>query len=77
MAPTLIVLGLLALGVAIVAWATRRRPGQSRIVRHEQDIVWNDPMTPKPGPTTGTTETPDAAAHPFPVGEDKAKEPHP
>lgn len=50
MAPTLIVLGLLVLGVAIVAWATRRRPGQPRVVRHEQDVVWNDPVSSTVGP---------------------------
>ena len=54
MAPTLIVLGLLVLGVAIVAWATRRKPGQPRVVRHEQDIVWNDPASSTVGPLDKT-----------------------
>lgn len=53
MAPTLIVLGLLLLGVAIVVWATRRKPGLPRVVRHEQDVVWNDPV----GVQTGSAAT--------------------
>ena len=55
MVPTLIVLGLLALGVVIVVLATRRHwlesPGQST----ETDTAWNDEFTP-PEP---------AAADPF------------
>ena len=45
MIPTLIVLGLLALGVAIVAWATRR-PSTREDVIVEQDTGWNDPIAP-------------------------------
>ena len=45
MIPTLIVLGLLALGVAIVAWATRR-PSTRQDVIVEQHTGWNDPITP-------------------------------
>lgn len=45
MIPTLIVLGLLALGVAIVAFATRR-PATRQDVLVDQDTAWNDPITP-------------------------------
>jgi len=45
MVPTLIVLGLLALGVAIVAFATRR-PSTRQNVIVDQDTAWNDPITP-------------------------------
>lgn len=45
MVPTLIVLGLLALGVAIVAFATRR-PATRQDVVVDQDTAWNDPITP-------------------------------
>ncbi len=52
MTPTLIVLALLALGVAIVAFATRRPPGHTPRPQTDQDTAWNDPITP-------------ADAHPF------------
>ena len=45
MIPTLIVLGLLALGVGIVAFATRR-PATRQDVLVDQDTAWNDPITP-------------------------------
>ena len=45
MIPTLIVLGLLALGVGIVAFATRR-PATRQDVLVDQDTAWNDPVTP-------------------------------
>lgn len=45
MIPTLIVLGLLALGVGIVAFATRR-PSTRQDVLVDQDTAWNDPITP-------------------------------
>ena len=45
MIPTLIVLGLLALGVGIVAFATRR-PATRQDVVVDQDTAWNDPITP-------------------------------
>jgi hypothetical protein len=45
MIPTLIVLGLLALGVGIVAFATRR-PATRQDVIVDQDTAWNDPITP-------------------------------
>lgn len=45
MTPTLIVLGLLAIGVAIVAFATRHRgPGSPAAV--DPETGWNDPITP-------------------------------
>lgn len=43
MTPTLIVLGLLALGVAIVAIATRRPPLRPDEQRKEQDTAWGEP----------------------------------
>ena len=45
MIPTLIVLTLLALGVGIVAFATRRPATLENIVI-DQDTAWNDPVTP-------------------------------
>ena len=67
MAPTLIVLGLLALGVGIVAWATRKRSGASTAPRHEQDVVWNDPVTPAGSPpqTPESAPAPASADDPF------------
>lgn len=46
MTPFLIVLALLALGVGIVLWATRRKPSRPYEQRLEQDTAWNDPVTP-------------------------------
>ena len=45
MIPILIVLGLLAVGVAIVAFATRRAPG-ARPAPVDPETGWKDPMTP-------------------------------
>ncbi len=45
MIPTLIVLALLALGVGIVAFATRR-PATRQDVLVDNDVAWNDPITP-------------------------------
>ena len=45
MIPTLIVLALLALGVGIVAFATRR-PATQQDVIVDIDVAWNDPITP-------------------------------
>ncbi len=45
MAPTLIVLALIAMGVGIVLWATRRRPTRPVEQRLDQDTAWNDPVT--------------------------------
>lgn len=46
MAPTLIILALLALAVGIVVWATRRKPGSTTVGPAESDTAWNDPVTP-------------------------------
>ncbi|MGZ9099017.1 MAG: hypothetical protein ACXW3O_04875 [Brevundimonas sp.] len=46
MTPTLIVLALVALGVAIVVWATRRKPSSTPVGPAEADTAWNDPLTP-------------------------------
>ena len=49
----LIVLILLALGVGIVAWATRgKKTGTSNAPR-ESDTAWNDPVSPAAPPHTG------------------------
>ncbi|OYX58572.1 MAG: hypothetical protein B7Y86_02480 [Brevundimonas subvibrioides] len=45
MIPTLIVLTLLALGVGIVAFATRR-PATRQDIVIDQDTGWNDPISP-------------------------------
>lgn len=45
MIPTLIVLGLLALGVGIVAFATRR-PSTRQDVIVDSDVAGADPITP-------------------------------
>lgn len=57
MTPILIVLALLALGVGIVAWATRRKPNTSTNAPGESDTAWNDPLTP--GAPAGREQTPD------------------
>ena len=46
MVPTLIVLGLLALGVGIVAFATRRTPTRIDGQRMDNDTAWADPAAP-------------------------------
>jgi hypothetical protein len=51
MIPTLIVLGLLALGVGIVAFATRRPPSRLEAPRADTDTAWNDPIAPARSPT--------------------------
>lgn len=50
MIPTLIVLGLLALGVGIVAFATRRPPSRLEGLRPDKDTAWNDPIAPAGSP---------------------------
>ena len=47
MTPTLIVLAFLALGVGIVAFATRRPKGRSDAPVHEQDTAWGEAPTPE------------------------------
>ncbi len=51
MVPTLIVLALLVLGVAIVAYATRRRPKEGERLPIETDTAWNDEFTPAGKPS--------------------------
>ena len=47
MTPTLIVLALLALGVGIVVWATRRKPAPPPAAGpQDTDTAWNDPVKP-------------------------------
>ncbi len=46
MVPTLIVLGLLALGVGIVAFATRRAPPRIEGLRADNDTAWKEPAAP-------------------------------
>lgn len=60
MTPTLIVLSLLALGVAIVAIATRRPPARPYEQRREQDVAWGEP------PTTGGADANPFANAPLP-----------
>lgn len=48
MVPTLIVLGLLALGVGIVAFATRRTPLRIDSLRAQNDTAWTEPVAPAP-----------------------------
>lgn len=64
--PTLIVLALLALGVAIVVWAVRRRPEQPPAGPREADTAWNDPITPGETPTPRETFTHEGAPTPGP-----------
>ncbi|MGZ9114490.1 MAG: hypothetical protein ACXW3K_07695 [Brevundimonas sp.] len=46
MTPTLIVLALVALGVVIVIWATRKKSHTPRVGPQDGDTAWNDPVTP-------------------------------
>ncbi len=46
MAPTLIALALLALGVGVVVWFVRKKPDVTTAEAGDDDITWNDPMTP-------------------------------
>jgi hypothetical protein len=67
MAPILVVVGLLMLGVAIVAWATRRTTSRSYVKRRVRDTAGNDPMTvatlkPKPTRMTGSMLEPQPEA---------------
>ncbi len=50
----LIVIGLLILGVAVVAWAVRRKPAETRTGPQEGDTAWNDPVS-SADPTVTTT----------------------
>lgn len=46
MTAILIVLALGAVGVGIIVWATRRKPGRTSNAPREADTAWNDPVTP-------------------------------
>jgi hypothetical protein len=50
MTTPLIILALIAIGVAIVVWAARRKPNSPNTGPQEGDTAWNDPVSP--GPTT-------------------------
>ncbi|MDO9586590.1 MAG: hypothetical protein Q8R45_14165 [Brevundimonas sp.] len=63
MAPTLIILALLALAVGIVVWVVRRKPSSTVTGPRETDTAWNDPVTPReslpadpPAPASSTEE---------------------
>ncbi len=61
----LIVLALLALGVGIVVWATRRKSARPPVGPQETDTAWNDPVSSGQTPTpreTFTHEDPPSAA---------------
>jgi hypothetical protein len=67
MVPTLIVLGLLVLGVVIVAYATRRRPKEGEQLPTEADTAWNDEFTPAGKPPVAAdpfSHVPPATAEP-------------
>jgi len=46
MNPTLIVLVLMAIGVGLVVWVARRKPGPPPTAGNDRDTAWNDPLTP-------------------------------
>lgn len=64
LAPTLIVLALIVLGVGIVVWATRRKPAAPPAGPRETDTGWNDPITPAQTPTPRETFTHEDAPSP-------------
>lgn len=58
MTPALIILALLAIGVAIVVWATRRKSDTPNVGPQDGDTAWNDPVTPgEPARPTGQSDT--------------------
>jgi hypothetical protein len=69
MTPTLIVLVLLIIGVGIVVWATRRKPGSTSTGPREGDTAWNDPVTPGE-PARPQPPRPDAPVAVTPPPED-------
>lgn len=75
MTPTLIVLALAALGVAIVVWATRRKPDTTQTGPREGDTAWNDPLTP--GEPARPTTRPDTFATETPPARDLPRDPQP
>ena len=46
MTPTLIAIVLLVIAVGVVVWLTRRNSAQPRAEPLDQDVNWNDPVTP-------------------------------
>lgn len=80
MTPTLIVLAMLALGVGIVAFATRRPPARPYEQRNDRDTAWSEPTdsdTPASDPFAhaplATAETPkDAEVEVVPAAERSA-----
>ena len=78
MIPTLIVLALLALGVGIVAFATRR-PATRQDVVVDQDTAWSDPVTPAaPAPdpfANAPAPTPPVTIEPTPADPIPAERP--
>ncbi|HEX8661028.1 MAG TPA: hypothetical protein VF686_04115 [Brevundimonas sp.] len=46
--PPLIILALIAVGVAIVVWFVRRKPDTPGTGPRDADTAWNDPVTPTP-----------------------------
>jgi hypothetical protein len=60
MTPALIILALLAVGVAVVVWATRRKPDLPGKGPQDADTAWNDPVTP--GEPARPTSRPDTFA---------------
>ena len=62
MVPTLIVLGLLALGVGIVAFATRQTPTRIEGPRVDNDTAWSEPVA-----AVVETDPADPFAHAPPV----------
>jgi hypothetical protein len=75
MIPTLIVLGLLALGVGIVAFATRR-PATRQDIVVDNDTAWNEPITPANAAFAhAPVLTPPAGAEPAPADAIPAERP--
>ncbi|WP_309628140.1 hypothetical protein [Brevundimonas sp.] len=74
MIPTLIVLGFLAFGVAIVAFATRHRGPGAAPAPLDPQTGWNDPITPA---NVSTSEDPFAHAPQMAVVDPvRTTEPH-
>ncbi|MGH7026113.1 hypothetical protein [Brevundimonas sp.] len=46
MMPTLIVLLLVIVAVAVIVWVVRRQPAHAPRPGEDQDTAWNDPITP-------------------------------
>lgn len=71
MTVALIVVALGILGVAVVAFAVRKKPAETRTGPREGDTAWNDPIsgvepTVPQTPTDGFDETPRTPTEPRP-----------